>query len=111
MLVLSRRQGQAIVVGDNIVIRVVEIRGDHIRLGIDAPRSVAVHREEIAAEIRSENQAAGRIDRADIAALPLPQPNRRPTDGDGVDGDRGGGGADDAAGDAVPGGEETQAPR
>tara|TARA_R110000868_G_scaffold222267_1_gene474173 strand:+ start:203 stop:487 length:285 start_codon:yes stop_codon:yes gene_type:complete len=48
MLVLSRTVGQVIVVGDDIRITVVEIRGDKVRIGVDAPRSVSVDREEIA---------------------------------------------------------------
>ncbi len=72
MLVLSRRQGQAIVIGDNVIVRIVELKGDQVRLGIDAPRSVIVHREEVAEEIRQENLAAGAAASVDLSALPLP---------------------------------------
>lgn len=72
MLVLTRRQGQAIVIGDNVVVRVVELKGDQVRLGIDAPRSIVVHREEIAEEIRAENRAAQQAAAMDLSALPLP---------------------------------------
>jgi len=74
MLVLTRRQGQAIVIGDNVVVRVVELKGDQVRLGIDAPRSVIVHREEIAEEIRAENLAARQAEAVNLADLPLPPP-------------------------------------
>ena len=74
MLVLSRREGQAIIIGDNVVVRVVEIRGDHVRLGIDAPRSIIIHREEVAEEIKAENQAARLSKSFDMASLPLPKP-------------------------------------
>lgn len=47
MLVLSRKKDEKIVIGDNISIMVVEIRGDKVRLGIDAPRDVSVHRREV----------------------------------------------------------------
>ncbi len=47
MLVLSRRQDERIIIDDNIVITIVEIRGDTVRLGIDAPRDIPVHREEV----------------------------------------------------------------
>lgn len=47
MLVLSRHKGERIKIGDNITITVVEIRGDRVRLGIDAPVEVPVHREEV----------------------------------------------------------------
>ncbi len=73
MLVLSRREGQGIVIGDNVVIRVVEIRGDHVRLGIDAPRSVVIHREEIAEEIRIANEMAARQEAVDLGRLPRPK--------------------------------------
>lgn len=47
MLVLSRKKGESIVIGDDIVVTIVEVRGDKIRLGIEAPRNVPVHRKEI----------------------------------------------------------------
>jgi carbon storage regulator len=47
MLVLSRKEDQCIRINDNIVIRVVQIRGDRVRIGIEAPRDVSVHREEV----------------------------------------------------------------
>ena len=47
MLVLSRKKDEKIIIGDNIAIMVVDIQGDKVRLGIDAPREVTVHREEV----------------------------------------------------------------
>lgn len=58
MLVLSRKQGESIIIGNDIVVTVLEVRPDHIRLGIDAPRSVSVHREEVYLEVMRENAAA-----------------------------------------------------
>lgn len=72
MLVLSRRANQAIVIGPDIVVRVLDIRGDQVRIGVDAPRSVAVHREEVAAEIRQSNEEAARS--ATVASTDLPRP-------------------------------------
>ena len=55
MLVLSRQRDESIMIGDNIVITVVDIRGDKVRLGIQAPTNVPVHREEIYEAIQREN--------------------------------------------------------
>jgi carbon storage regulator len=52
MLVLSRKRDERIVIGDNIVITVVEVRGDKVRLGIDAPSEVPVHRQEVLEAMR-----------------------------------------------------------
>lgn len=53
MLVLSRKPNEQIVIGDGIVITVVEIRGDKVRLGVEAPRDVSVHRKEVALALRN----------------------------------------------------------
>lgn len=58
MLILTRRAGESIVIGDNVVITIVEAGRDQVRVGIDAPRSVTVHRQEVYAEITRENEAA-----------------------------------------------------
>ena len=54
MLVLSRKKNESIVIDDRIVITVVEVRGDKVRLGIQAPREIPVHRSEVLAAIQSE---------------------------------------------------------
>lgn len=56
MLVLSRKKNEAIVISDNITIVVVEIRGDRVRLGIDAPASVPVHRREVYEDIQKQGK-------------------------------------------------------
>lgn len=56
MLVLSRKRDEKIVVADNIVITVIEIRGDKVRLGIDAPAHIPVHRQEIYNHIQRNRQ-------------------------------------------------------
>ncbi len=53
MLVLSRRAGESVVIGDDVTISVLEVRGDVVRIGIDAPRSVAVHRAELLAQLEA----------------------------------------------------------
>jgi len=58
MLVLSRKQDEAIIIGDDVKIVVVSIRGDKVRLGVEAPREVGVHREEVYAVIQQEKKAA-----------------------------------------------------
>jgi carbon storage regulator len=58
MLVLSRRVGERLVIGDDIVVTVIEVRSDGVRLGIDAPRSVAVHRAEVLEAVTAANLAA-----------------------------------------------------
>jgi len=55
MLVLARKVGQSIVISDNIEILVIEVRGDQVRLGIEAARSIPVHRKELLEKIRAEN--------------------------------------------------------
>ncbi len=62
MLILSRRPGESITIGDDVVITVVSVNGNQIRLGITAPRDVRVLREEIYKAIREENQAAASTD-------------------------------------------------
>jgi carbon storage regulator len=58
MLVLSRRVGESIVIGDNVTVTVLEIHGDVVRVGVDAPREVKVHRQELLAELADTNRAA-----------------------------------------------------
>ncbi|MHC4990405.1 MAG: carbon storage regulator CsrA [Planctomycetota bacterium] len=61
MLVLSRQRDETIMIGDDIELTVVDIRGDKVRLGIKAPTSVPVHRKEIYDAIRLENEQAARL--------------------------------------------------
>ena len=65
MLVLSRRVGESIVIGDGIMITVLEARGDNIRLGIVAPREVAVNRSELLTE---RDAAASNVDGREVPA-------------------------------------------
>jgi carbon storage regulator len=69
MLVLSRRVGESIVVGDDVVITVLEQRGDVVRIGVDAPRSVQVRRHELLAQLEETNRAAASPDADAVAGL------------------------------------------
>ncbi len=59
MLVLSRKKNESIVIDDRIVITVVEVRGDKVRLGIDAPRDVSIHRQEIFDALKNADREVG----------------------------------------------------
>ena len=72
MLVLSRKKDEKIVIGDNISIMVVEIRGDKVRLGIDAPRDVSVHRREVYDAIKRKESEQDAVE-DDSADLPVNQ--------------------------------------
>lgn len=61
MLVLSRQRDEAIIIGDNIKITIVDIRGDKVRLGIKAPVEISVHRQEIYEAIRREHERKGDV--------------------------------------------------
>ena len=68
MLVLSRQRDESIVIGDNIVITIVDIRGDKVRLGIEAPNEVPVHRQEVFEAIQRENRKPGPTPSAGVAS-------------------------------------------
>jgi carbon storage regulator len=57
-LILTRKSGEGIRIGDSITLKVIEIRGNQVRIGVEAPRNVSVHREEIYDQIREENRLA-----------------------------------------------------
>ena len=67
MLILGRRAGESIMIGDDIVITVVETGRDHVRIGIEAPRSVDVHRQEVYIAISEANRAAQMGDDGPVA--------------------------------------------
>ncbi len=77
MLVLSRQRDESIMIGDQVVVTVVDIRGDKVRLGINAPREIPVHRQEVYEAIRRENHAAGRLNPDDTQGLSPPDPARQ----------------------------------
>ncbi len=61
MLVLSRHRDESIIIGDDIVVTIVDIRGDKVRLGINAPQDVPVHRQEVYEAIQRENRKAAQV--------------------------------------------------
>jgi carbon storage regulator len=69
MLVLSRQRDESIIIGDNIVITVVDVRGDKVRLGIEAPLEVTVHRREVYEAIQRENRRASEIATGDARKI------------------------------------------
>ena len=80
MLVLSRQRDETIMIGDEIEISVVDIRGDKVRLGINAPTRIAVHRKEVYDAIKRENAQAARLGASDLDSLAQtikPGPARR----------------------------------
>ena len=70
MLVLTRRVGQSIVIGDDIVVTVLEVRGEQVRIGVEAPRTVEVMRSEIYRAVEEANHAAAQS----TAGIPLVTP-------------------------------------
>ncbi len=80
MLVLSRQRDETIMIGDEIEISIVDIRGDKVRLGINAPTRIAVHRKEVYDAIRRENTQAAQLGTTDLDSLAQtiqPGPARR----------------------------------
>ncbi|NLE72519.1 MAG: carbon storage regulator CsrA [Actinomycetales bacterium] len=81
MLVLSRRVGERLVIGENIVVTVIDVRSDGVRLGIDAPREVRVNRAEILEAVTQANREAAAADDAAVDTLRAlrraPRPDKR----------------------------------
>jgi len=73
MLVLSRQRDETIMIGDDIEITIVDIRGDKVRLGITAPATIPVHRKEVYEAIQRENRDAARVKMEDLPSLPKGQ--------------------------------------
>jgi carbon storage regulator len=77
MLVLSRHRDESIMIGDDIVITIVDIRGDKVRLGIDAPSDIPVHRQEVYDAIQRENRKATQLKPGDTRDLGNASPGGR----------------------------------
>ncbi|HYE18906.1 MAG TPA: carbon storage regulator CsrA [Tepidisphaeraceae bacterium] len=75
MLVLSRQKDETIIIGDNIEITVVDIRGDKVRLGVSAPKEITVHRKEVYEAIRRENREAAQVKPEDLSGLGKTKPS------------------------------------
>jgi carbon storage regulator len=69
MLVLTRKKEQSVVINDNIEITIVDIQGDQVRLGINAPRHISVHRKEVYLEILEENRKAAQAGNIDLNGI------------------------------------------
>jgi carbon storage regulator len=67
MLVLSRQRDETIMIGDDIEITIVDIRGDKVRIGINAPRQIQVHRKEVYDAIKRENEQAAKLKPCDVS--------------------------------------------
>lgn len=66
MLVLTRKMGEVVTIGDHIRIKVVEMKGNQVRLGIEAPNDMRIYREEIYLKVQRENQVAASWNLADL---------------------------------------------
>jgi carbon storage regulator len=73
MLIITRRPGERVMLGDDVVIEVIEVSGSSVRIGIAAPKSVPVYREELWKAVKAENEAAAKSD----AKLPEDLPVKR----------------------------------
>lgn len=76
MLIITRRPGEKIMVGDDVVVEIIEVNGSSVRIGIAAPKAIPVYREEIWEAVKAENRAAAA---SDTQHLPddLPTPTRQ----------------------------------
>ncbi len=77
MLVLSRQRDESVIIGDNIVITVIDIRGDKVRLGFQVPKEIPVHRQEVYEAIQRENARAAGLNPDDVQLPGQPLQNRR----------------------------------
>jgi carbon storage regulator len=77
MLVLTRRSGESVMIGNDVIITVLEARGDVIRLGIQAPRDIQVHREEVFRELQAANREAASptVDAVEAVARMMQSPD------------------------------------
>ena len=73
MLVLSRHKDETIMIGDDIELTIVDIRGDKVRVGIKAPSNIPVHRKEVYEAIRKENEGASTNEKTDLDEIHPPR--------------------------------------
>lgn len=112
MLVLSRQVDETIMIGDDIEVTVVDIRGDKVRLGITAPKEIAVHRKEVYEAIKRENREAAQVKfkPEDLGQLGKPATGPRPPSNGGGNGNHGNGGHGGSHGPSSGGGGPTNPP-
>ncbi|NLZ92747.1 MAG: carbon storage regulator CsrA [Firmicutes bacterium] len=76
MLILMRKAGQNLIINDNITVKVLEVKGEQVKLGIAAPPEISVHREEVFTAIKAANKAAA-ITKNTLPDIPRPDKNKR----------------------------------
>lgn len=69
MLVLSRKRDESIIIGDDVVITVVDIKGEQVKIGVTAPKTVSIHRKEVYEAIQEENKAASKTKGQNLSGL------------------------------------------
>lgn len=69
MLTITRQRGERIMIGDDVVIEIVEVTGNTVRVGISAPRDVVIYREELWERVKQENEEAAQVDPSDLEGL------------------------------------------
>ncbi len=84
MLVLSRTAGESLIIDDNIKVHILQVNGETIKVGIEAPRHISIYRQELYEEIRNENKSAGRTTPEDLQSITLSL-NQKDTDQEAVD--------------------------
>lgn len=70
MLILSRKPGESVIIGETIQIRILEVKGESVKIGIEAPRETPVHRQEVYEAILQENRAAANVEKDIFVLLP-----------------------------------------
>ncbi len=69
MLVLSRKRDESIIIGDDVVVTVVDVKGEQVKIGVSAPKTVSIHRKEVYEAIQEENKAAAKTPMQNLSGL------------------------------------------
>lgn len=81
MLVITRKSGERITIGDDIIVTVVEVKGSIVKLGVEAPKCISIHRQEIYDRIREQNMESSEISESDLGVA-ISILNKTQSDGD-----------------------------
>lgn len=76
MLVLKRKEGQSLIIGDNIIVKVIEIEGRSVKIGIEAPKDISIVREELLEKIK-QKIALSRVDETVVSQLKVQKPHKK----------------------------------